>query len=254
MTWRDLEIAIVDHVGQMIEARAVGPLNDVVLLAGPLELHPAANQIVENQRSFGGHLQPHDGLPPSGLESGPIGGRFGHETAAVAERPLLALRRLALGLEFLGRGVVVIGMAAGQQLFDGLLIAIQPLRLVVGGERTAHLGPFVPIDAQPMQAVEDRLQRLLDVPLLVGVVDPQNELAAMLPGEQPIEQRGPDAANVQISGRTGSEIGCGRSWRIGRWVDSGQKHKPHRDKRLVDEQEGSGPMPIADIPLVVRLT
>ena len=101
MTWRDLEVVVVDHVGQMVEARAVGPLDDVVLLAGPVELDPAADQVVEHQRPFGGHLQPHHGLPALGLEAGPIGGRLGHEAAAVAERPLLAFGRLALGLQFL---------------------------------------------------------------------------------------------------------------------------------------------------------
>ena len=47
-------------------------------------------------------------------------------------------------------------MAAGQQLLDGRLIAVQPLRLIVRRVRPADLGPFVPVDAQPAQAVEDR--------------------------------------------------------------------------------------------------
>ena len=42
----DLEIVVVHHVGQVVEARAVGPLDDVVLLAGPIELDPAADQII----------------------------------------------------------------------------------------------------------------------------------------------------------------------------------------------------------------
>ena len=83
---RDLEVVVVDHVGQVIEARAVGPLDDVVLLAGPIELDPAADQVVEHERALAGHLQPHDGLPALGLESGPIGRRLGHEAAAVAKR------------------------------------------------------------------------------------------------------------------------------------------------------------------------
>ena len=49
---RDLEIVIVDHVGQVVEARAVGPLDDVVLLAGPIELDPAADQVVEHERAL----------------------------------------------------------------------------------------------------------------------------------------------------------------------------------------------------------
>ena len=160
---------------------------------------------------------------PCGLEPGPLGGRFGHEPPAVEERPLLALGRLAFGLKFLGRGIIVVGMAAGQQFLDRGLVAVQPLRLVIGGERPAHFRPLVPVDAQPAQAVEDRLQGLLDVPLLVGVVDPQDELPAVLPGEEPIEKRGADSADVEVSGGAGGESGAdGHSgqWLVvsGRWT------------------------------------
>ena len=145
---------------------------------------------------------------PSDSKRARSAGRLGHEAAAVAERPFFALRRLPLRLQFRGGGVIVVRMAAGQQLLDGRPIAIQPLRLVIRSERPAHFRPLVPVDAQPAEAVEDRLQRLLDVPLLIGVVDPQDELPAVLPGEQPIEQRGANPANVQVSGRTGSEAGA----------------------------------------------
>ena len=208
MTWRNLEIVIVHHIGQVVEAGAVGPLDDVVLLAGPVELDPAANLVVEDERSGGGHLQSHHGLPALRLELGPLGGRFGHELPAVAELPLLALGRLAFGLKLLGRGIVVVRMAAGQQLLDRGPVTVQPLRLVIRSERPAHLRPLVPVDAQPVEAVEDRLQSLLDVPLLVGVVDPQDKLPTVLPGEEPIEQGGADPADVEVSGRAGGEAGA----------------------------------------------
>ena len=44
---RDLEIEIIDHAGQMIEASAVGPLDDVILLAGPVEFNVAADMVVQ---------------------------------------------------------------------------------------------------------------------------------------------------------------------------------------------------------------
>ena len=82
---------------------------------------------------------------------------------------------------------------------------LQPLRLVVRRDAARRFRPFVPIEAQPAQAVQDRRERLLDVPLLVGVVDAQDELAALPFGEQPVEQRRPHAADVQVAGRAGSE-------------------------------------------------
>ena len=75
---------------------------------------PAADQVVDHQRAFAGHFQADHAAAALGLEAAPLGRRLGHEAAAVEERPLLALGRLALGLEFLGRGVVAIGRAGGQ--------------------------------------------------------------------------------------------------------------------------------------------
>ena len=143
---------------------------------------------------------------------------FGHEAAAVAELLLLLLGGRPLRLNLLGRGIVVVGMAAGQQFLDGRLIAVQPLRLIVRGERPADSRPFVPVDAQPLQPVEDRLQRLFDVPLLIGVVDPQDELPSVLPGEEPIEQGGADSADVQVSGGAGSKTGADGHRGSGEWV------------------------------------
>ena len=69
------------------------------------------------------------------------------------------------------------------------------------------------------EALQNGRQRPLDVALRVGVVDPQQELAAMPPGEQPIDQGRADAADVQITGRTGSKTGADRhrggDWRLG---------------------------------------
>ena len=108
----DLEIVVVHHVGQVIEAGAVGPLDDVVLLAGPIDLDAAADQVVDHHRALAGHLQPHHRPSAFGLQAGPLGGRLGQEAAAVKKRPLLLLRRLPLGLKFLGRGIVIIGAPA----------------------------------------------------------------------------------------------------------------------------------------------
>ena len=68
--------------------------------------------------------------------------------------------------------------------------------------------PFIPIDAQPLETIDDRPQGLGDVPPRVGIVNPQQKLPAVLPGIEPIEQRGPHAADVQVAGGTRSEAGA----------------------------------------------
>ena len=42
----------------------------------------------------------------------------------------------------------------------------------------------------------------------VGILDPQQELAAVVAAVEVVEQRGPDAADMQRAGRAGGEAGA----------------------------------------------
>ena len=99
-------------------------------------------------------------------------------------------------------------MPAFEQLQRGLRYRCAALGLEVGAVRAADAGAFVPMDAEPAKAVEDRLQRFGAIALGVGVIDAQDELAAMFPGEEPVEQGGANAADVQIAGGTRSKAGA----------------------------------------------
>ena len=67
--------------------------------------------------------------------------------------------------------------------------------------------------------VEDRVDRRLGRARLVGILDPQQEFAAMMAGEQPVEQRGARAADMEEAGRRGRETrhdgGAGRFGQFG---------------------------------------
>ena len=52
---------------------------------------------------------------------------------------------------------------------------------------------------EPVEPVEDRVDRRLGRAGLVGVLDPQQIFAAVVAGEQPVEQRGAGAADVEDS-------------------------------------------------------
>jgi hypothetical protein len=196
----DLHRHVIDDAREVIKRRAVGALDDVVLLADPLEFDIAADEIAEDERPIVRHIKADDAFAAFGFETALVGGHVGHPTAAVDERTLFGFGGGTLGLNLVGRGVIAIGEAASQEFVDGLLIARPPLRLIVGRVRTADVRAFVPIDAQPAEAVQDRGERFVDVSLRVGVVDPQNELAAVPAGEQPVEERRAHAADVQIAG------------------------------------------------------
>src|SRR5688500_1487562 len=64
---------------------------------------------------------------------------------------------------------------------------------------------LVAVEAEPAQAVEDRFDRRLGRACAVGVLDAQQVLAAVVPGEQPIEQCGARAADVEVTRGRGSE-------------------------------------------------
>jgi hypothetical protein len=65
----------------------------------------------------------------------------------------------------------------------------------------------VPIEPEPTHPVEDRLDRRLGRARAVGILDAEQELAAMMPREEQVEQRGARAANVEIAGRRRREPG-----------------------------------------------
>src|ERR1700722_9915996 len=65
----------------------------------------------------------------------------------------------------------------------------------------------VPIEAEPFEPVENRIDRRLRRPLAVGVLDAQQELAAEALGVEPVEQRRARAADMQEAGRRRCEAG-----------------------------------------------
>ncbi len=205
---RDREVVVVHHAGEVVEAGPIGPLNHMVLLAVPGKLDPAADGIVDHEGALAGHLQPHHALPSLGLKP-PRGVVVeGGEPAAVEKRLAGGLSGLAFLVEFLRSGEVAIGVARRQQRGGGGLVAGRPLRLVVGSVRPAYARPLIPVDAEPLQAVENRLEGCVDVPFGVGVVDPEDELAAPLACEKPVEQRRADTADVKVAGGARRESGA----------------------------------------------
>ena len=58
---------------------------------------------------------------------------------------------------------------------------------------------FVPIKAEPAQAIEDRGFRGVRVAADIGIVDAQDHGAAGMTGEQPVEDIGARTPNVQKS-------------------------------------------------------
>src|SRR5262249_36966417 len=152
--------------------------------------------------AFARHFEPDYRFTPLRLKSGAIRGRFSHKAPAVNKRSFVLLCCCSLELNLLGLGVVVISQAPIDEVLHCLTILLRFLRLVVGSARPPNLGAFVPIDSEPTEPIEYWGQRLGDIAFLVGVIDSENELAAVPTGKQPVEERRPHAANMQVTGWT----------------------------------------------------
>ena len=93
---------------------------------------------------------------------------------------------------FFGGAVAEEGAAVGEAFLGGVVVEGEALRLV---ERA-----FVPVEAEPLKAVDDALDEFGLVALGVGVFDAEDHGAALLAGEEPVEESGAGAADVEIAG------------------------------------------------------
>src|SRR5882757_1762797 len=93
----------------------------------------------------------------------------------------------------------MIGLAAGEQLFGHFAMP--------GGAAELVDDVAVPIELEPLQTVENGGNSRFGRSLAIGVLDPQQHLAAALFGIEPVEQRGAGAADVEKAGGRGGEAG-----------------------------------------------
>src|SRR5262245_56286671 len=153
-------------------------------------------------------LQTEDGVIERGL---PFLGRFeadDERLAALGARIRLLLREVAERVQYFS-----LAGGLGSHLFDGRVVAIflrsevamgptffeqfVSRRRVLLGVIGLEVWPLVVIEAEPLQTFENSPDHLFAGALDVGVFDAEDEFAAGLAGEQPVEQRGARPADVQ---------------------------------------------------------
>jgi len=93
-------------------------------------------------------------------------------------------------------------MAGFDQFQCILAIDVEPLGLVVG--------TFVPVEIEPFHGIQNRLDGCFGGAFDIGVFDSEDEFPSAIAREKPVEQGGPRAAYVQVSGRTGRKTGNNR--------------------------------------------
>ena len=91
-------------------------------------------------------------------------------------------------------------MATGLENGEVFFVNGIPLALAIRTVVSALVGTFIPIEAEPVQAVEDDLVRLGGVAFFIGILDAEDELAAVFAGEEPVEKGGASATDMKKAG------------------------------------------------------
>ena len=111
----------------------------------------------------------------------------------------IVLERLAARL---GVFALLVELRRGAEAAIGLAGVEQTARvgLVPREVRALKHDLLVPDEPEPLEPLEDRPRAFLGAARLVGVLDAQEELAAVFLGEEPVEERRSRAADVEVAG------------------------------------------------------
>ena len=189
----------------MVSGKAVRLQDNEILLKLVTPFHIAAYQVV-NSRSAGlGHSEANDSIVVAdGLADGP--GLTEVSTPAPFARVRAGLPvRPSKSFQFLAAAVALVGVALVQELFRQSLVDLQPVRLLVGSVGALYFGALVPVNVQPAQAIQDGVDGPVYESCLVGVLNPYDELPAVVASEQPIEESGAYVSDVGLPCRARSE-------------------------------------------------
>src|SRR5690606_23666675 len=160
------------------------------------EADAAVDEVLPGRIALGYAEAQHEGRP-GGDTTGDLVLRQLVAAAVIAERaPRRLGGRATLG-DLLGGAEAAVHLARVEQR---LRVGAMPLE--VGALEDDVL---VPVEPEPLHAFEDRARRLVGGARLVRVLDAQQELAAELAGEEPVEERGAGAADVEVAGGAGGE-------------------------------------------------
>ena len=194
---------VVDHHHQVVEriadliGRGAAGDHHVAAQIAAAPAHLTAHQVAPGDRAGIVDAEADHRLAPLGDQGLLLLGAEVAVAVVVAGGPLAGGLLLAHGREFGLAGVTAVGVAAIEQLLDGGAVQGHPLAL---DHRLT-----IPLQAQPLQTLEDVGGVFGLAALLVGVLDAQQEVATQVAGEQPVEHRRAGRADVQRAGGAGGQ-------------------------------------------------
>ena len=201
---RHVHQRIVDHHGEVVGGRPVRADDDRI--ADDVDGKPdvAAHDVLEDDVVVVRHAEADRGPLAAGDARLRLLVRQPPARAAL-RRPPFGRRGLALLLE-LGRGAeAVVGPVVVHQLLGVRLVEMEPLGLPVRTVGAADVRPLVPVESEPAKVLENGGLGLARRPFGIGVLNPQDEGAALSARQQPVEERRASVPDVQETGGTRGE-------------------------------------------------
>ena len=181
---------IVDDVCKVISRQTVALYEHLIVKSRVFNGDIAEDLVVERGAALPGYLLAHNER---------LAGR-GLCVAFLAAEAAAGIGGL---FKALGLLLLFAEAAVGVTLFDekvGILaVKCAALGLNIGADRAADVGAFVVIKAALGHRAVDNVNRALDQTLLIGVLDAENELSAVVACYKPCVQRGAQIAHMHIS-------------------------------------------------------
>ena len=157
-----------------------------------------------------GHAQAQHGLTPLGPVGGDLLVAQVSVESVVAQLGVLALGAVAL-LDLLGGRVGLVGVSGLQQPRSHVAVNVHALALAVRSVRPSLANPLVPVEAEPLEGLDDLVKGLLGIAGGVGILDAEDEGSPRVSGVRPVEQARADH----------SDVGCSRGRRTEADADVG---------------------------------
>ena len=195
----DAHEVVVDDIGEVVGGQTVRLHEDLVVQGGVLHRDVAEHHVVEGGGAFPGDLLADD----IGHAGGHLGPGFLQAQGAAGIVAPVKRAGVLLGLGLFAEAVV--GVAPLHQELGVLAVKAAALGLHIGSHRAAQVGTLVPVQAALAQGVVDHVHGALHQAALVGVLDAEQELAAVVPGDEPGVQGGAQVAHVHIACGRGGE-------------------------------------------------
>src|SRR5699024_8578875 len=177
----------------------IGAGDDEVRHGLAVDVHLPADQVGPGVVAVVVHLQAPDRLAALRFKRGDLLLGEVAVVVVVAQLRVAACGLVAL-LDLLRGGVRRVDLAGSLQLLQHLGVGIHALGLAVGLVRAAGLDPLVPVEAKPLQGVNDGLVGLLSITLSIRILDAEDQLATSVAGISPVKQRGAHHADVRGAG------------------------------------------------------